>query len=99
MTMRLSSAVLVSVVALTAGVNTAFCGEDADVVAYWNFDKATGAEIVDASGNGHGGTAHGHPAYVKSPAGHALALDGRDDYVSVPHSDGLRLCDGGTIEL
>jgi hypothetical protein len=61
-------------------------------VAYWRLAETQGPTAADASGNGHDGTYHGDPAFevtpgpIQPPAGGAVRLDGRHDYVEIPNS-------------
>jgi hypothetical protein len=48
------------------------------------FDETSGTSALDASGNGHNAILAGGPASVAGRKGNALALDGADDYVSLP---------------
>lgn len=54
----------------------------AELVAYWTFDKGSGATAYDSSGNGHDGTLEGNPEWADGKLGGALQLDGSGDYVS-----------------
>lgn len=49
-----------------------------------SMNEEAGTTAADASGNGHTGTVAGGAAWVAGRTGNALALDGVDDYVSLP---------------
>ncbi|NOZ23645.1 MAG: LamG domain-containing protein, partial [Planctomycetes bacterium] len=53
---------------------------DEGLVAHYTFDEGSGAVVKDHSGKGHDGKIKG-AKYVKSPRGHALSFDGKDDIV------------------
>jgi hypothetical protein len=55
---------------------------EAGLELHWTFEDRDGNQILDVSGNGRHGTVHGGGAFVASPTGEALSLDGVDDYVS-----------------
>jgi len=54
-------------------------------IAHWTLDDAAGLTAADSSGNGNTGTLVNGPAWTAGRGGQGLALDGVDDYVSVPH--------------
>lgn len=68
---------------------TAAVGPSTGPVAYWKLDDGSGVLALDSSGNGHTGTLVNGPTWIPGRAGQGLALDGVDDYVSVPHAAGL----------
>jgi Concanavalin A-like lectin/glucanases superfamily/PEP-CTERM motif len=55
----------------------------ADLVAYWSADGTA----VDSSGNGHNGTLENGAGYGPGKIGEAFALNGANQYVSVPASN------------
>jgi hypothetical protein len=59
-----------------------------DLELHWSFEDRVGNQITDLSGNGRHGTLNGG-AFVSSPDGEAVSLDGVDDYVALTHL-GLR---------
>jgi hypothetical protein len=76
-------------------------------VAYWRLGELSGPAAADASGNGHGGTYIGDPAFdqpgaiVGDPDG-AVGLDGNGEYVEIPDSVQLSQPDSGnglTVEV
>ncbi|MHA1329652.1 MAG: DUF2341 domain-containing protein [Candidatus Hodarchaeales archaeon] len=63
-----------------------------------HFDENSGTTAYDTSGNGNDGTYYGETfndgtiygaTWTNGKHGKALSFDGVDDYVEVPHSDGL----------
>jgi hypothetical protein len=55
--------------------------------AYWNFEEGVGTVAADSAGTNHG-TLIGPPNWTTGQVGtYALAFNGVDDYVSVPHAD------------
>jgi len=52
------------------------------LIAYWSFDKGSGDEVTDDSGNGRNGTIVG-PKWASGKFGSALEFDGVDDYVDL----------------
>ena len=51
-----------------------------DIVAHWSFDEGQGDIAHDTGGNGHHATLSG-ARRVEQGSGHAVYLDGRDDYL------------------
>jgi hypothetical protein len=75
-----------------------------ELLLYLPFDEGNGSITKERSGNGN----HGIPDYigifnihgatwVKGKFGNALAFDGKDDYVEIPHHKSLNVADGITI--
>ncbi len=67
------------------------------LVAAYGFDEPSGA-ATDASGSGNTGTVNGATRTASGRFGGALAFDGVNDRVSVPHSASLALTNAMTIE-
>jgi len=61
---------------------------DEGLVAHYTFDEGSGALVKDQSGKGHDGKIKG-AKYVKSPRGHALSFDGKDDMVDFGNSTSM----------
>jgi hypothetical protein len=59
------------------------------LVAHWRFDEASGTTAADASGNGYTGALINGPAWTHGMLGRALAFDGANDRVQVPHAGPL----------
>lgn len=55
-------------------------------VAHWKLNDGSGILAVDSSGNGRTGRLFNGPVWVPGRLGGALALDGVNDYVLVPHA-------------
>jgi PKD repeat protein len=70
---------------------TTLAGSDVDagLVGYWRLDEGSGTMAGDASGNGGTGSLLNGPAWTVGRPGQALAFDGIDDRVDVPHSTAL----------
>ncbi|MGH8370786.1 MAG: LamG-like jellyroll fold domain-containing protein, partial [Gammaproteobacteria bacterium] len=60
-------------------------------IGYWKLDEGSGATINDSSGHGHVGSLLGSPTWTNGVIGDALALDGTDDYVSIPTTGSLNI--------
>ncbi len=69
------------------------------LLAHYPLDAGTGTQAHDASGHGHDGTFVGAPAWVQGQIEMALQFDGIDDYVEVPHHEGLTVDDEVTVAL
>ena len=54
---------------------------DSSLLAHWSFDEGKGSAARDLTGNGFDAQIAG-PLYVRSPRGHALRFDGKDDTVT-----------------
>jgi len=71
---------------------------DPDLIGWWTLNEGQGATAVDWSGHGHHGTLQGMPEWVpEGYHGGALALDGLDDYIEIPHSDALTVDNEVTV--
>jgi hypothetical protein len=62
---------------------------DAGPIAHLKLDEGTGTTTADASGNGNNGTLINGAAWAAGATGQGVAVDGVDDYVSVPHTAAL----------
>jgi len=51
------------------------------LLAEWLCNEGSGPQVLDSSGNGNHGTLSG-ATFVPQGSGHAISLDGRDDYVN-----------------
>ncbi len=60
-------------------------------VGWWKLDENTGLSAVDGSGSGNNGTLLNGPAWTAGRLGSALAFDGINDNVTIPHSTSLAL--------
>ena len=72
---------------------TGFACADIDenaIVGIWLFDEGKGETAKDSSGHGHDGVLDG-PSWVDGKFGKALNYDATDDFVEIPHEDGLSL--------
>ena len=67
-------------------------------VAAYNFEEASGATVVDASGKGNNGTISGATRTPAGKFGRALSFDGVNDRVTVNDSASLDLTSGMTLE-
>ncbi|MDQ3815802.1 MAG: alginate lyase family protein [Armatimonadota bacterium] len=50
----------------------------------WNFDETGGTQAADTMNNAHPGSVNGGATWDTGKTGNAVALDGQDDYVSLP---------------
>lgn len=67
-------------------------------VAQWTFDEGGGKTADDSSGNGHRATLFG-PTWAKQGSGHALMMDGHDDYVECGSSAKMNITGPVSVEL
>jgi glucose/arabinose dehydrogenase/PKD repeat protein len=67
------------------------------LVAAYGFDEASGAGVVDGSGNGLNGTLTGATRSTGGRFGSALSFDGVNDWVTVPDANALDLTTGLTM--
>jgi hypothetical protein len=76
---------------LVVGFANVYADIDPDsIVGIWLFDEGTGDVAKDSSGHGYDGTLNG-PKWTDGKFGKALEYDATDDYVEIPHDDGLSL--------
>ena len=59
---------------------------DPNLVGWWKLDEGSGATVIDSSGQYNLGTLRGDPQWTVGFDGDALAFDGVDDWVEVPHA-------------
>jgi len=81
----------------TITVTAASAGSGGLVAAY-NFEEASGATVVDASGKGNHGAISGATRTSSGKYGSALSFDGVNDWVTVNDSASLDLTTGMTLE-
>jgi hypothetical protein len=62
---------------------------DPSLIAYLKLDEGTGTTTADSSGNANTGTLMNGAAWTAGTSGQAVALDGVDDYVRIPHAAAL----------
>jgi hypothetical protein len=55
--------------------------------AYWNFEEGSGTTAADSAGTNDGTLTDSNMWVAGTVGTHALAFDGTDNYVSVPHAD------------
>jgi hypothetical protein len=55
--------------------------DTANLIAHYTFDEGSGAQAIDASGQGNHAVINGGALYVAGVDGTAIELDGTDDYV------------------
>ena len=71
------------------------------LVAYYTFDESEGETLQDSSGNNINGTLESFDEGFGVPGriGGAIAFDGDDDLISIPHNDLLNLANEATVSL
>lgn len=72
---------------------------DEGLQLHWTFEDRSGNQILDVSGKGRHGTVVGGAAFVASPKGDALQLDGVDDRVTFTGPRALDLYGGATGDM
>ena len=60
-------------------------------VGWWKLDENTGTTAADGSGSNNNGTLTNGPTWTAGRMGSALAFDGVNDSVTIPHSSALGL--------
>lgn len=70
-----------------------------NAVGIWLFDEGNGNTVEDSSGTGNDASIEGGANWVNGKFGKALSLDGKDDYVEIPHDDSLMVGGEHTIAL
>jgi hypothetical protein len=71
---------------------------DPTLIGHWKLDEA-GATAVDSSGRDNSGVLVNEPSRVPGKFGNAIALDGKDRYVSLPNSELLDRVQEGSFTL
>lgn len=71
---------------------------DANTIALYHFNEASGSSVADSSGNGNNGTAIG-TTIVPGRFGNARSFNGSSDYITVPDSPSLSNLSQITIEV
>jgi SAM-dependent methyltransferase len=95
----LAPAILMSILLVSTGVRADITD---GLIAYWPMDENAGGAVYDMSGNGHKGTIHGNPLWVRGKFGSALAFDGTGswsdgDYVLIPQDASLMPTDAMSV--
>lgn len=73
-----------------------WAGPQEGLVGYWPMDTGSGNKIIDASGNGHDGTAK-NTNWVNGKFGKALEFNGTDSAVDIPYFPDINPVDGITM--
>ncbi len=68
----------------TTASNEVKASTGAELHTQLKFDEASGTSAADATGNAHAGALDNGATWVAGQSGNAVALDGKDDYVSLP---------------
>ena len=71
---------------------------DPTLIGHWKLDEA-GATALDASGRDNSGVLVNEPSRVPGKVGGAVALDGKDRYVSIPNSEALDRVQEGSFTV
>ena len=58
-------------------------------IAHLKLDEGSGTMAADSSGNGNGGSLRNGAGWTEGQSGYAVALDGVNDYVRIPHATAL----------
>ena len=69
------------------------------LVGYWPFNEGTGTAAMDSSGDGNTGILLNGPTWSSGKSGLALAFDGTNDYVEIPHAQSLNLSTALTVSV
>ena len=73
-----------------------WAAEPPAMLAHWKLDDGTGGTATDAMGS-HDGTLNNGPNWTSGQIDGALAFDGVDDSITVPHDDALSLTEAMTF--
>jgi hypothetical protein len=71
---------------------------DPSLIGHWKLDEA-GATAIDSSGRDNSGILVSEPSRVPGKFGGAIALDGKERYVSIPNSEVLDRVQEGTFTI
>lgn len=71
---------------------------DPSLIGHWKLDEP-GATAVDSSGRDNSGILVNEPSRVPGKNGSAVALDGKDRYVSIPNAESLDKLQDGTYTV
>ena len=69
------------------------------LVGYWSLNEGSGTAAMDSSGNGNTGILFNGPTWSSGKSGLALAFDGNNDYVEIPHAQSLNLSTALTVSV
>ena len=70
---------------------------DGSLILYLSFDELDGHIVNDHSQYGNNGELVGNPILVEGKFGKALKLNGRSDWVEIPHDDSLTVDESVTV--
>ena len=69
------------------------------LLLHYTFDADDGTNVLDSSGSGFDGTAHGTTVTSNTVRGLARCFDGTNDYIGVPHDPGYKPTDAVTVSV
>ncbi|MCD4698921.1 MAG: DNRLRE domain-containing protein, partial [Bacteroidales bacterium] len=68
-----------------------------NLVGHWAMEEGSGSNLVDSSSYNNDGTITGSPVWVEGKDGLALALDGTNDFATVPYDPSLDITNAITL--
>ena len=68
------------------------------MVSYWKLDESSGTTAYDSVDTNDGTLVNG-PVWTTGAVDGALSFDGVNDYVEIPHSNGLDITDNLSVEF
>ena len=89
--------ILLLVFTLIGTVVQVWCDPDESLILSLSFDEFSDRTVKDHSQYGNNGELVGNPTLVEGKFGNALKLNGRSDWVEIPHDDSLTVDKNVTV--
>ena len=93
----ISFLILLFVFTLTGTVVQVCANPDVSLILSLSFDEFSDQTVTDHSQYGNNGELVGNPTLVEGKFGKALKLNGRSDWVEIPHDDSLTVDESVTV--
>ena len=94
---KINSSILLFFFTLTGILAQVWGHPDDSLILCLSFDELSGRRVKDHSRYGNNGELVGNPTLVEGKFGKALKLNGRSDWVEIPHDDSLTVDESVTI--
>ena len=94
---KINFLILFFVFTLTGTIVQVWCDPDESLILSLSFDEFSDRTVKDHSQYGNNGELVGNPTLVEGKFGNALKLNGRSDWVEIPHDDSLTVDKNVTV--
>lgn len=94
---RINFSILIFIFSLIGTAVEVYSNPDESLILSLSFDELKGRSVQDHSQYGNDGKLVGNPVLVEGKFGKALKLNGRSDWVEIPHDDSLTVDKSVTV--